>query len=172
MVFPAVMCGCEHWTIKKAERQRIDALLLWCWRRLLWAPWTASKSNQSILKEISPDYSLEGMVLKLKHQYLGHLMQSTDLLKISPWSWARNWRQEDQGMTEDEKVGWNHLIDGHEFEQASGIGEGQGSLEWCDPWGHKELDTTGQVNWTIRAGAKKCNNLENDYILHRWSYNL
>ena len=75
-------------------------------------------------------------------------------------------------MTEDEKVGWNHLIDGHEFDQASGIGEGQGSLEWCDPWGHKELDTTGQVNWTIRAGAKKCNNLENDYILHRWSYNL
>ena len=81
MVFPAVMCGCKHWTVKKAEHQRIDAFLLLCWRRLLWAPWTASKSNQSILKEISPDYSLEGMVLKLKHQYFGHLMQRTDSIK-------------------------------------------------------------------------------------------
>ena len=83
MVFPAVMCGCKHWTVKKAEHQRIDALLLLCWRRLLWVPWTASKSNQSILKEISSDYSLEGMALKLKHQYFGHLMQRTDSLKKS-----------------------------------------------------------------------------------------
>ena len=87
MVFPAVMCGCKHWTIKKAEHQRIVALLLWCWRRLLWVPWTASNSNQSIIKEISPDYSLEGMVLKLKHQYFSYLMQRTDSLKISPWCW-------------------------------------------------------------------------------------
>ena len=87
MVFPAVMCGCKHWTIKKAEHQRIVALLLWCWRILLWVPWTASNSNQSIIKEISPDYSLEGMVLKLKHQYFSYLMQRTDSLKISPWCW-------------------------------------------------------------------------------------
>ena len=78
MVFPAVMYGCESWTVKKAERRRIDALELWCWRRLLRVPWTARRSNQSILKEISPDCSLEGLMLKLKLQYFGHLMQRTD----------------------------------------------------------------------------------------------
>ena len=80
MVFPVVMYRCESWTIKKAEHQRIDAFQLWCWRRLLRVPWTARKSNQSILKEISPDYSLEGLMLKLKLQYCGHLMQRTDSL--------------------------------------------------------------------------------------------
>ena len=74
MVFPVVMYGCENWTIKKAEHQRIDAFELWCWRRLLRVPWTARRSNQSILKEISPDYSLEGLMLKLKLQYFGYLM--------------------------------------------------------------------------------------------------
>ena len=78
MVFPVVMYGCESWTIKKAECQRIDAFELWCWRRLLRVPWTARISNQSILKEISPEYSLEGLVLKLKFQYFGHLMGRTD----------------------------------------------------------------------------------------------
>ena len=78
MVFPVVMYGCESWTIKKAERQRIDAFELWCWRRLLRVPWTARRSSQSILKEISPDYSLEGLMLKLKLQYFGHLTQRTD----------------------------------------------------------------------------------------------
>ena len=78
MVFPAVMHGCESWTIKKAECQRIDAFELWCWRRLLRAPWTARRSNQSILKEISSEYLLEGLMLKLKLQYFGHLMQRTD----------------------------------------------------------------------------------------------
>ena len=81
MVFPAVMYGCEHWTIKKAEHQRIDAFELWCWRRLLRVPWTARKSNQSILKEISPEYSLEGLTLKLKLQYFGHLMGRTNSLQ-------------------------------------------------------------------------------------------
>ena len=81
MVFPVVMYGCESWTIKQAERQSIDALELWCWRRLLRVPWTARKSNQSILKEISPEYSLEGLMLKLKHQYFGYLMQRTDSLE-------------------------------------------------------------------------------------------
>ena len=75
MVFPVVMYGCESWTVKKAERRRIDAFELWCWRRLLRVPWTARRSNQSILKEISPGYSLEGMMLKLKLQYFGHLMR-------------------------------------------------------------------------------------------------
>ena len=78
MVFPVVMYGCESWTVKKAERQRIDAFELWCWRRLLRVPWTARRSNQSILKEISPEYSLEGLMLKLKLQYFGHLMQRSD----------------------------------------------------------------------------------------------
>ena len=81
MVFPAVMYGCESWAIKKAEHRRIDAFELWCWRRLLKVSWTARGSNQSILKEISPEYSLEGLMLKLKLQYFGHLMQRTDLLE-------------------------------------------------------------------------------------------
>ena len=84
MVFPVVMYGCESWTIKKAERQRIDAFELWYWRRLLRVPWTASRSNQSILKEISPEYSLEVLRLKLKLQYFGHLMQRTDSLDKTP----------------------------------------------------------------------------------------
>ena len=81
MVFPVVMYGCESWTVKKAESQKIDALELWCWRRLLRVPWTVRRSNQSILKEISPGCSLEGLMLKLKLQYFGHLMQRTDSLK-------------------------------------------------------------------------------------------
>ena len=81
MVFPVVMYGCESWTIKKSEHRRIDAFELWCWRRLLRVPWTARRSNQSILKEISPGCSLEGLRLKLKLQYLGHLMQRTDSLE-------------------------------------------------------------------------------------------
>ena len=81
MVFPVVMHGCESWTVKKAERRRIDAFELWCWRRLLRVPWTARRSNQSIIKEISPEYSLEGLMLKLKLQYLGHLMRRTDSLE-------------------------------------------------------------------------------------------
>ena len=81
MVFPVVTYGCESWTVKKAERQRIDAFELWCWRRLLRVPWTARRSNQSILKEISPEYSLEGLMLKMKLQYFGHLMQRADSLE-------------------------------------------------------------------------------------------
>ena len=84
MVFPVVMYGCKSWTIKKAERRRIDAFELWCWRRLLRVPWTARRPNQSILKEISPEYSLEGQMLKLKLQYFGHLMGRTDSLEKSP----------------------------------------------------------------------------------------
>ena len=83
IVFPVVMYGCESWTIKKTECQSIDAFELWCWRRLLRVPWTARRSNQSILKEISPEYSLEGLMLKLKLQYFGHLMQTTDSFEMT-----------------------------------------------------------------------------------------
>ena len=88
MVFPVVMYGCESWTVKKAEHRRIDAFDLWCWRRLLWVCWTAKRSNQSILKEISPECSLEGLMLKLKLQYFGHLIRGADDLK-RPWCWER-----------------------------------------------------------------------------------
>ena len=101
MVFPVVMYGCESWTIKKAECRRIDAFELWCWRRLLRVPWTARRSNQSILREISPEYSLEGLMLKLKLQYFGHLMWRTDSLEKTLML-KKDQRQEEKGMTEDE----------------------------------------------------------------------
>ena len=113
MVFPVVMYGCESWNIKKAECQRIDAFELWCWRRLLRVPWTARRSNQSILKEISPKYSLAGLALKLKLQYFGHLMQRTG---SSENILMKDWRQEEKGTTENEMVGWHHWLNGHEFE--------------------------------------------------------
>ena len=103
VVFPVVMYECESQTIKKAECQRIDVFELWCWRRLLRVPWTARRSNQSILKEISPECSLEGLMLKLKLQYFGHLMWRTTSLE-DPDS-GQDWRQEEKGMTEDEMVG-------------------------------------------------------------------
>ena len=103
MVFPVVMCGCECWTVKKAEHRRIDAFELWCWRRLLRVPWTARRSNQSILKEISPGCSLEGLMLKLKLQYFGHLTQRVDSLEKTDV--GRDWGQEEKGMTQDEMAG-------------------------------------------------------------------
>ena len=106
MVFPAVMYGCESWTVKKAERRRIDAFELWCWKRLLRVPWTARRSNQFILKEISPGYSLEGMMLKLKLQYFAHLMRRVDSLEKRDA--GRDWGQEEKGTTEDEMAGWHH----------------------------------------------------------------
>ena len=106
MVSPVVMYGCESWTVKRAERQRIDAFELWYWRRLLRAPWTARRSNQYILKEISPRISLEGMMLKLKLQYFGHLMRRDDFGKDSDA--GKDWRQEEKGTTENEMAGWHH----------------------------------------------------------------
>ena len=147
MVFPVVMYGCESWTIEKAERLRIDALELWCWRRLLRVPWTARRSSQSILKEISPEYLLERLMLKLKTLILWPSDARNWLIGKDPDA-GEDWRQEEKGMTEDEMVGWHHWLDGHEFEQALGVGDGQGSLTCCSPWGHKELDTTEQLNWT------------------------
>ena len=208
---------------------------LWCWRRLLRVPWTTRRSNQSILKEMSPEYSLEGLMLKLKLQYFGHLIRRNyslektlmlgkiegrgtedwrgwqrmrwlngiiDLMdmslsklqesvmgreawhvtvhgaaksqtRLSNWTelkagnkvdfwppdsknWligkytdsGKDWRQEEKGMSENEMVGWHHWLDGHEFEQAVGVGDGQGSLACCSPWGSKESDTTEWLNWT------------------------
>ena len=100
--------------MKKAERRRIDAFELRCWRRLLRVPWTVRRSNQSILKEISPGISLEGMMLKLKLQYFGHLMRRVDSLEDSDA--GRNWGQEEKGTTEDEMAGWQHRLDGRESE--------------------------------------------------------
>ena len=112
MVFPVVMYRCESWTVKKAGHRRIDAFELWCWRRLLRVPWTARSSNQSILKEISPGCSLEGLMLKLKLQYFGHLIRRTDSLEKT-LILGREWGQ--KGTTEDEMVGWHLQLDGHEF---------------------------------------------------------
>ena len=146
MVFPVVMYGCDSWTVKKAECQRTDAFELWCWRRLLRVPWTARRSNQSILKEISPEYSLEGLMLKLKLQYFVHLMWRFDFIWKDPD--ARNdWRWEEKGMTEDEMVGWHHRLNGYEFEKTLGVGDGHGGLACYSPWGCKELDTTERLNW-------------------------
>ena len=113
MVFPVVMHRCESWTTKKAEHQRIDTFALWCWR-LLRVPWTAKRSNQSILKEISPEYSLEGLMPKLKCQYFGHLMQRTDPLEKTLM--LGKIEVGGEGTTEDEMVGWHHWLKGHEFE--------------------------------------------------------
>ena len=153
MVFPVVMCGCESWIIKKAEHLTIDAFELWCWRRLLRVPWNARRSNQSILKEISPEYTLEGLMLKLKLQHFKTSIfwppdVKTWLIGKDPDA-GKDWRREEKGMTEDEMVGWHHRLDEHEFEQAPGIGDGQGGLACCSPWGCKELEVTEWLNWTV-----------------------
>ena len=145
MVFPVVMYGCESWTIKKADHWRIDAFELWCQRRFLTVPWTARRSNQSILKEISSECSLEGLMLKLKLQYFGHLMRRADSLEKTDA--GRDWGQEEKGTTEDEMAGWHHRLDGREFERTPGV-DGQGGLACCDSWGCKELDTTEWLNRT------------------------
>ena len=145
MVFPVVMYGCESWTVKKAERRRIDAFELSCWRRLLRVSWTR-RSNQSILKEISPGCSLEELMLKLKVQYLATWCEELTHWK-RPWYWERL-REEDKGTTENEMVGWHHWLNGHGFEWTPGVGDGQGGLAYCSSWGRRELDTTEWLNWT------------------------
>ena len=135
VVFPVVMYGCDCWTIKKAECQRIHAFELWCWRRLLRIPWSARRSNQWVVKEINPEYSsifidAEAETPKLwppdvKNQFIG---KDPDAGKDSGW--------EEKGMTEDEMVGWHHQLDGHVFEQTPGVGDEQGGLVSLSPWGH------------------------------------
>ena len=137
------MYGCESWTIKKVEHWRTDAFELWCWRILLRVPWTARRSNQSTLKAISPEYSLEGLMLKLKLQYFGHLIHW--LTGKDPDA-RQDWRQEEKGTTEDEMAGWHHQLDGHESEQAPAVGDGEGSLACCSPWCLKDSDRTEWLN--------------------------
>ena len=140
------MYGCESWTVKKAECGRIDAFELCCWRRLLRVPWTARRSNQSILKEISPGCSLEfhanaeTLILWPPHAKSWLFGKDSDP--------ERDWGQEEKGTTEDEMAGWHHRLDGREFEWTPGVGDGQAGLACCNPWGHKESDMTGQWNWT------------------------
>ena len=141
MVFPVVMYGCESWTIKKALCGRIDAFELWCWRRPLRVPWTVRRSNQSILKEISPEYSLERLMLKLQH--FGHLMRRVNPLEKTLMLGKTEGRRRRQQRTR-----WRHWLNGHEFEQARGDGEGQGRLACCSLWGRKELDTSEGLNNT------------------------
>ena len=168
LVFPLVMYGCESWTIKKTECQRVDAFELWCWRRLLRVLWTARSSNQSILKEISPEYSLEDLMLKLKLQYFGHLMRRAGsfekTLMLGKIEGGRRRGQQRMrwldGITDSMDMSLSKLqewwtwvwvcsgSDGHEFEYAPGVGDGQGSLACCNTWGHKESDTIERLNWT------------------------
>ena len=146
MVFPVVMNGCESWTIKKAEHQRIYAFDLWCWRRLLRIPWTARRSNQSILKEISTKYSLEELMLKLKLMFWPRDAKNW-LTRKDFWCWKRL-KAWGEGDDDDEMVGWHHWLNGREFEQASEAGDGQGSLG-AAVHGVVESDTTKQLNWYL-----------------------
>ena len=135
----------------------------WCfqtvaWRRHLRVPWTARRSNQSILKEISPEYSLEGLMLKLKLQYSGHLMQRANSLEKTDA--GKDWRQEEKGVTEDKMVGWDHWLNRHGFDQALGDNEGQGSLACYSPWGHKSQ--TQLSNWTTKHQITYMWNLKYD----------
>ena len=143
MVFSVVIYGCETWTIKKAEHWRTDVFKLWCWGKLLRVPWTARWSNPSILKEINPECSLEGLILKLEAPILWP-PDAKNWLSERDTDAGRDRRQE--GMTEDEMVGWHHQLNGHEFEQTPGNTEGQGSLVSSSPWGLKELDMTYERN--------------------------
>ena len=128
MIFPVVMYGCESWTVKKAEHQRIDAFELWCWRRLLRVPWTARRPNQSILKEINPEYSFGRTETKAPIHWPP---DAKNWVTGKDPDAGKDWRREEKGTTEDEMVGWHHQLNGHEFEHALGVGSGQESLACC-----------------------------------------
>ena len=151
MVFPVVMCGYESWTIKKAEHWRTDAFELWYWRRLLKVPWTARRSSQSILKEISPEYSLKGLMLKLKLQYFGYLMQRTDSLEKTPML----------GKIEDgRRRGWQRMrrLDGIADSKDRSLSKlrelviDREAWRAAVHWGGKELNTNEPLNWTDWTG--------------------
>ena len=144
LVFPVVRYGCDSWTVKKAEHWKTDAFELWCWRRLLRAPWTARRSNQSILKEIRPECSLEGRMLTLKLWYFGSVLFTTMWRTDSLEKILMLGKIEAGGDGEigPKMVGWHHRLNGCEFEQALGVDDGQGSLMCCSLWGPKELDMT------------------------------
>ena len=146
MVFPVVMYGCESWTVKKAECWRIDAFELWCWRRLLRVPWTARRSNQSILKDISPGCSLEGPMLKLKLQYFGHLMWRVDSLEKTLMLGGF----EDRRRRGRQRMRWlDGITDSMDMSLVNfGSWWCQGGLACCNSFGRKESDTTEWLNWT------------------------
>ena len=140
----------SHVQMCELDSKEGRALKNWCfWTvllgRLLRVPWKVRRPNQSILKEINPEYSLEGLMLKLKLQYFGHLMSW--LIRKDPDA-GRDCGQGEKGMTEDEMAGWHHRLDGHEFEWTPGVVDGQGGLACCDSWGRKESDMTEWLNWT------------------------
>ena len=144
MVFPVVMYGCESWTVKKAERRRIGAFELWCWKRLLRVPWTVRRSNQSILKEISWSWIFTGRSdVEAETSVLWPPDGKNWLIWKDPDA-GKDWRQEEEGMTEDEIFGWHHWHSGHEFQQAPGVGQkpGQRSLACYSPCSCKESDLT------------------------------
>ena len=139
------MYGYESWTIKKVECWRIDAFELWCWRKLLRVPWNSRRSNQSILKEINPEYSLEELLLKLKLQYFGQVMWRADLLNKTLMLGKIEGRRR-RGQQRTEMVGWHHWLDGHEFEQTLEDGEGRGSPACCRS---RTCRVGHDSNWTI-----------------------
>ena len=147
MVFPVVMYGCESWIIKKTEHQRIDAFELSCWRKLLRVPRTARRANQSMLKEISPEYSLERLTLKLNPQYFGHLLWRTDSLEKT----LMLGKIEGRRSRGQQRVRWlDSITDSMDMSLSRlwELGDGQGGLECCSPWGCKESDTTEWLNCT------------------------
>ena len=143
---------------------RTNAFELWCWRRLLRVPWTARRSNQSILKEISSGCSLEGLMLKLKLQYFTSV--SPDVKSWLIWKdpdAEKDWGQEEKGTTEDEMFRWHHWLNGHGFGWTLGVGDGQGGLVCCGSWGHRESDTTEQLNWTKVWNIQALFQAQNDF---------
>ena len=158
MVFLMVMYGCENWTIKKAECRRIDVFELWCWRRLLRVPWIARRSNQSILKEISPEYSLEGLMLKLKLQYFGHLMWRTDSFEKTLMP-GKYWRWEERGPTEDEVAGWHHWsVDMSLSKSGSWWWTGKPVLLQSVEWQSRTwLSNWTELNWKFDLQSKLAN---------------
>ena len=150
IVFPVVMYGCESWTIKKAEHQRIDAFELWCWRRLLRVPWTARGSNQSILKEISPGCSLDGLMLKLKLQYFGNLMQrAVSFEKTLMLGKIEGGRRRGR-----QRMRWDGITDLMDMWVTPGVGDGQGDLACCSSWGCKELDWVTELNLATESSLR------------------
>ena len=158
-----LFCSSEHLTVRSSTINSgwmngwmNGAFELWCWRRLLRVLWAAGRSNQSILKEISPGCSLEGLMLKLKLQYFGHLMRRVDTLEKTLMLGGIGGRRRRGRQRMDEMAGWHHWLDGRESEGTRGVGDGQGGLACWDSWGRKESDTTEWLNWTGTGPFHHC----------------